>query len=235
VTGASGVLGAAIARTLGRDGFHVLCHGASHPAQAEAVASEIVAAGGTASACAFDVTDRAATAAALERLVADGGPIQVVINNAGIFDDGPLAGMRPEQWDRVIDVSLNGFYNVTQPLVLPMVRTRWGRIVSISSLAGVIGNVGQVNYAAAKAGLHGATKALARELASRGITVNAVAPGVISSPEMDRIFPKERLEALVPMKRAGTADEVASLVRYLCTDDAAYLSGQIIGVNGGMA
>lgn len=235
VTGASGVLGSAIARVLGRDGFHVLCHGASHPAQAEAVAAEIVAAGGAASACTFDVTDRAATAAALERLVAEGGPIQVVVNNAGIFDDGPLAGMRPEQWDRVIDVSLNGFYNVTQPLLLPMVRTRWGRIVSISSLAGVIGNVGQVNYAAAKAGLHGATKALARELASRGITVNAVAPGVISSPEMDRIFPKERLETLVPMKRAGTADEVASLVRYLCTEDAAYLSGQVISVNGGMA
>lgn len=235
VTGASGVIGAAIARALARDGFHVICHGATHPALAEAVAAEVVAAGGAASACVFDVTDRAQSGAALERLLAEGGPIQVVVNNAGIFDDGPLAGMRPEQWDRVIDVSLNGFYNVTQPLLLPMVRTRWGRVVSISSLAGVIGNVGQVNYAAAKAGLHGATKALARELASRGITVNAVAPGVISSPEMDRLFPKERLEAMVPMRRAGTADEVASLVAYLCSDGAAYISGQVISVNGGMA
>jgi len=235
VTGASGTIGAAVARRLAAGGLHVVCHGAHHAVRAEALAASILAAGGEASAIAFDVTDGTATRAALDGLVDRIGPVQVIVNNAGIFDDAPLAGMTAEQWQRVIDVSLNGFFNVTQPLLLPMLRTRWGRVVSISSLAGVIGNVGQVNYAAAKAGLHGATKALAREVASRGVTVNAVAPGIISSPDMDAIFTRDRIDAMVPMKRAGTADEVAGLVAYLVSHEAAYVSGQIISVNGGMA
>jgi 3-oxoacyl-[acyl-carrier protein] reductase len=143
--------------------------------------------------------------------------------------------MRGEQWDRVIDVSLNGFYNVTQPLLLPMIRTRWGRIINLSSVAGVIGNRGQVNYAAAKAGLHGATRSLSLELASRGITVNAVAPGIIVSPATEQVFPQESVETLVPMKRAGTPEEVAALIAFLASDAAAYISGQVISINGGMA
>jgi len=139
------------------------------------------------------------------------------------------------QWDRVIDVSLNGFYNVTQPLLLPMMGTRWGRIVNISSVAGVIGNRGQVNYAAAKAGLHGATKSLALELAARGITVNAIAPGIIASPVTEKVFPKEAIESLVPMRRAGEPEEVAALVAFLASDQAAYISGQVISISGGMA
>ncbi|MGH7051348.1 MAG: SDR family oxidoreductase, partial [Acetobacteraceae bacterium] len=141
---------------------------------------------------------------------------------------------RPEQWSRVIDVSLNGFFNVTQPLLLPMIRCRWGRIINISSVAGIIGNRGQVNYSAAKAGLHGAGRSLALELASRGITVNSVAPGIIASPAIERIFPQDAIERLVPMKRAGRPEEVAELVAFLASDRAAYLSGQIISINGGM-
>jgi 3-oxoacyl-[acyl-carrier protein] reductase len=163
------------------------------------------------------------------------GAIQVLVNNAGVFQDGPMAGMTPAQWSSVIDVSLKGFFNVTQPLLLPMIRTRWGRIVTVTSVSGLIGNRGQVNYAAAKAGLHGATKALALELAPRGITVNAVAPGIVSTPETERLFDADTVARLVPMKRAGAPSEVGSMVAYLVSDAASYLSGQIISVNGAMA
>lgn len=146
-----------------------------------------------------------------------------------------MAGMEPEQWQRVIDVSLNGFFNVTQPLLLPMMSTRWGRIISLSSVAGIMGNRGQTNYAAAKAGLHGASKSLAIELASRGITVNVVAPGVIESPMLGEHFTPEVIDRLVPMKRAGKPEEVADLVSFLASDSAAYISGQIISINGAMA
>ena len=234
VTGGSGVIGAAIARELARQGLHVLVHASSNAFAAEQVVEQIRAKGGSAVAIAFDVTDRAATTQALEGL-ADQSPVQVLVNNAGVHDDVPLAGMQGEQWDRVIGVSLTGFYNVTQPLLLPMIRTRWGRIVNISSVAGVIGNRGQVNYAAAKAGLHGATKSLSLELAARGITVNAIAPGIIASPATDKVFPKETVETLVPMKRAGEPEEVAALVAFLVSDQAAYISGQVISINGGMA
>ena len=235
VTGASGVLGAAIVQWLARQGFAVIAHASSRPERALAVAAAIRAAGGDASTLTFDVTDASAARACLEADVAAHGAIQVIVKNAGIHDDAPLAGMSTASWSRVIDVSLNGFFNVTQPLMLPMIRTRWGRIISISSLAAVSGNAGQVNYAAAKAGLHGATRALAREVGSRGITVNVVAPGIIASPDTATLFPQARLDAMVPMKRAGSADEVASLVSYLASDAAGYLSGQIISVNGAMA
>ena len=146
-----------------------------------------------------------------------------------------MAGMAPDQWSRVIDVALKGFFHVTQPLLLPMIRSRWGRIVTITSVSGLIGNRGQVNYAAAKAGLHGATKALALELSSRGITVNAVAPGIVATDATDALFDAQTIARLVPMKRAGAPSEVASLVAYLISDAASYLSGQIISVNGAMA
>jgi 3-oxoacyl-[acyl-carrier protein] reductase len=233
VTGGSGTIGAAIAHALAAAGDHVLVHAHGQLERAEAVAAEIGAQGGSAEAVRFDVTDGAGARAALEALLA-GGPIQVIVNNAGIHDDAVMPGMRPEQWSRVIDVSLNGFFNVTQPLLLPMIRTRWGRIINISSVAAIAGNRGQTNYAAAKAGLHGAARALSLELASRGITVNTVAPGIIASPMLGDAFPQSAIDQLVPMKRTGRPDEVADLVAFLASDRAAYISGQIISINGGM-
>ncbi len=233
VTGGSGDLGGAICRRLAADGAHVIVHGNANLARAQAVAEAILAAGGSAQAVAFDVADGAAATAALEALLAD-GPIQIVVNNAGIHDDAPMAGMDAEKWRRVIDVSLHGFFHVTQPLLLPMARTRWGRIVSISSVAAVLGNRGQSNYAAAKAALHGASKSLAREMASRGISVNVVAPGVIAGGMAADAFPPEQIRQMVPAARAGTPEEVAALVAFLCGDMAGYINGQVIGINGGM-
>ncbi|MCD9032817.1 3-oxoacyl-ACP reductase FabG [Luteimonas sp. Y-2-2-4F] len=233
VTGGSGDIGGAICRRLAADGLHVLVHANSRLDRAEAVAAAIVEAGGQARAIAFDVADGEASRAALEAVLAD-GPVQVVVNNAGIHDDAPLAGMREAQWKRVIDVSLHGFFHVTQPLLLPMARTRWGRIVSVSSVAAVLGNRGQANYAAAKAALHGATKSLAREMASRGITANVVAPGVIAGAMAAEAFPAEAIRQIVPAARAGAPEEVAALVAFLCRDEAGYVNGQVIGVNGGM-
>ncbi|XQA63034.1 3-oxoacyl-ACP reductase FabG [Xanthomonas sacchari] len=233
VTGGSGDLGGAICRALAAQGLHVIVHANANVARAAAVLEAIVAAGGSAEAVAFDVADAQASAQALAALL-EAGPIQVLVNNAGIHDDAPMAGMSAAQWHKVIDVSLHGFFHVTQPLLLPMARTRWGRIVSVSSVSAVLGNRGQTNYAAAKAALHGASMSLAREMASRGISVNVVAPGVIQGAMAESAFPPEAIKQMVPAGRPGKPEEVAALVAFLCSDAAAYINGQVIGINGGM-
>ena len=233
VTGGSGGIGAAICRRLGAAGHVVYVHAHRGTAAAEAIVNDILTAGGRAVAIQFDLTDAAATRTAAEKLLED-GPVQILVNNAGIHDDAVFPGMTPAQWHRVVDLSVNGFYNVTQPLMLPMIRTRWGRVISISSVTALTGNRGQVNYAAAKGALNAATKALSLEVASRGITVNAVAPGIISTGMGDAAFDAVTIAAIVPMKRAGRAEEVASLVAFLASEDAAYITGQVISINGGM-
>lgn len=233
ITGASGALGAAIAQRLARDGATVLLHANSRPEAVEQLAAAIGAAGGKAECVVFDLRSDDAARVACERML-EGGPVQVIVNNAGVHDDAVLPGMRPEQWHKVIDVSLNGFFRVTQPLLLPMLRTRWGRILNISSVASLTGNRGQVNYAAAKGALNSATKALSLEVAARGVTVNAIAPGIIASPMADGVFDAAMINQMVPAKRAGTPDEVASLAGFLASDEAAYITGQVISINGGM-
>ncbi|MBA2490653.1 MAG: 3-oxoacyl-ACP reductase FabG [Gammaproteobacteria bacterium] len=234
VTGGSGDIGAAICRRLARAGMHVVVHANRNLERAKGLVAEIGDAGGSAEMVAFDVTQPEATTERLRTLL-QAGPIQVLVSNAGGYRDAPMAGMNQVQWRYPIDVSLHGFFNVAQPLLLPMMATRWGRIIAISSVAGVIGNRGQTNYAAAKAGLSGAVKPLSLEVASRGITVNAVAPGVIAGHITTREFAADAIKRLMPMKRAGMPDEVAALVAFLASNDAAYISGQIISVNGGMA
>ena len=234
VTGGSGAIGKAICRTLALHNLHVIVHGNRHQDSANDTVLQIEHAGGSAESVMFDICDTEATTQALEGILKD-GPIQILVNNAGIHDDAPLAGMNYDQWKHVIALNLDGFFNVTQPLLLPMIRTRWGRIITISSLSGMIGLRGQTNYSAAKAGLHGASKSLALEVASRGITVNVVAPGLIASPAVEKTFSHEQIETLVPMKRTGTPEEVAHLVAFLSSDQADYISGQIIGINGAMA
>lgn len=234
VTGGSGDIGEAICKQLAAERLHVYVHANRNLTRANQVVDAIKKNGGSAQAVAFNVASHEDTHKAIENILAE-GEIQVLVNNAGFHDDAIMAGMNEKQWRNVIDVCLNGFYHVTQPVLLPMMATRWGRIINISSIAGVMGNRGQANYAAAKAGLIGATKSLALELASRGVTVNAVAPGIIAGKMTEGVFDKDTIKQLVPMQRSGTAEEVAALVAFLASDDAAYISGQVIGINGAMA
>lgn len=234
VTGGTGAIGQALCRRLAADGLRVIIHTHQRLDEAHHLAEQIrQQGGGQAEVVAFDLTQPVPTHQALDQLLTQ-GPIQVLVNNAGLHDDAAFPAMRPEQWQQVIDVALKGFFNVTQPLILPMVRSRWGRIVTVSSVAGILGNRGQTNYAAAKAALHGATKSLALELASRQITVNAVAPGIIKSAMSEAAFDTARIKQLVPMKRAGTPEEVAHLVAFLVSEKAAYITGQILPICGGM-
>jgi 3-oxoacyl-[acyl-carrier protein] reductase len=234
VTGGASPLGEAICRRLAADGMHVTVHAHQGGARAEALVAALRAAGGEAEAMVCDLADFAATEAAMNKLIAAGVP-QVVIHNAGTHDDVPMADMSARQWQGVLDVSLGGFYAVLRPLLLQMMVTRWGRIVAVSSVSAIMGNRGQVNYAAAKAGLIGAVKSLAREVASRGITVNAVAPGLIASPAVAAVLDPRQIAELVPMKRAGRPEEVADVIGFLASERASYLTGQAISVNGGMA
>ena len=234
VTGASGGIGGAIARQLGRDGFDVGLHCHSKRATAESLMREIASTGGRAHCLSFDVAERDATARALTEEVAARGAYWGVVCNAGITADNTFAAMPGEDWDRVIGVNLTGFYNLLQPLLMPLVRLRQGgRIVIITSVAGLAGNRGQTNYSAAKAGLIGAGKALAVELASRGITVNCVAPGLIET-EMLRGVPLDEALKQIPLGRLGRPEEVAGLVGFLFAESAAYITRQVLAVNGGM-
>lgn len=235
VTGGSRGIGAAIARALARAGHPVYVNFRANASAADEVLRSIREAGGTAEPCPFDVTDAAVASETIERLLAEESrPIGVLVNNAGVASDAAFPALERDAWERVTRTTLDGFYNVTRPLVMPMVRRRWGRIINISSVSGVTGNRGQVNYSAAKAGLIGATRALAQELAHRGVTVNAIAPGLIET-DMISEAPIETILKLIPMRRLGKPDEVAALAAYLASEDSAYVTGQVIGINGGLA
>lgn len=234
VTGGASPIGAAVARRLAAEGAHVIVHAHAGTARATELVAAIAAAGGSAEAVTFDLADAAATAGAVEALLA-AGPVQILVHNAGTHDDAPMAGMSTAQWHSVIDVSLNGFFHVAQPLLLPMIGTRWGRIIAMSSVSALMGNRGQANYAAAKAGLTGAVRSLSLECAPRGVTANVVAPGLIESPAVTAVMSREQIARLVPARRAGQPAEVAELVGFLASDRAGYITGQTISINGGLA
>ena len=235
VTGASGGIGRAIAALLARDGFAVTLHYRSGKKKAEQVRAEIEAAGGTAALLQFDISDRDLTRQMLNDDIEQHGAYYGVVCNAGITRDNAFPALSDEDWDQVIHTNLDGFFNVVQPLTMPMVRAKQGgRIVAMSSVSGVMGNRGQVNYSASKAGLIGAVKALALELAKRKITVNCVAPGLIETDMVNEEIVNEAMK-FIPAQRMGTPEEVASLVGYLFSDQAAYVTRQVISINGGMA
>jgi 3-oxoacyl-[acyl-carrier protein] reductase len=234
VTGGSRGIGASIALDLARAGHAVILNYLSNDDAARATQAAIEKAGGMCELARFDVADGPGASAAIERMLADDDhPVGIVVNNAGVARDAAFPALQPEDWERVTRTTLDGFFNVTRPLVMPMVRRRWGRIINISSVSALTGNRGQVNYAAAKAGLIGATRALALELAHRGVTVNAIAPGLIDT-DMIAQAPVEEIKKHIPMRRLGRAEEVARLAAFLASDDAGYITGQVIGISGGL-
>lgn len=234
VTGASKGIGRAIAIRLARDGFRILTHYHSDEAGAQSTLEEVGKAGASGRLIHFDIADRDGCRQALVQDMADNGPYYGVVLNAGIARDNAFPAMEDAEWDAVLGTNLDGFYNVLRPVVMPMVSARkGGRIVTLSSVSGIAGNRGQVNYSAAKAGIIGATKALSIELAKRAITVNCVAPGIIET-QMVEGLPLEEIAKMVPLRRLGRPEEVAGTVAFLCSDEAAYITRQVISVNGGM-
>jgi len=235
VTGSSRGIGKAIALRLARDGYDVVLHCRSQRAEADVVAQEISGMGRAARVLQFDISDRAATASALEADIAEHGCYYGVVCNAGVARDNAFPAMSGEDWDIVLQTNLDGFYNVLNPLIMPLVQRRKpGRIVTLASVSGLIGNRGQVNYSAAKAGIIGATKALALELAKRAITVNCVAPGLIETDMIEDV-PMEEALKMIPARRVGKPEEVAAAVSFLIGEDAGYITRQVISVNGGLA
>lgn len=233
ITGGSRGIGRAISQRLASDGYQVIINYRSNKEQAEAARQQITEQGGCAETVAFDVRDASSSKQAVEEILKRYGSLEVLVNNAGIASDQLLVMMGAEKWDEVIDTTLKGFYNVTKPVLQSMLVRRRGSIVSLASMAALTGNRGQSNYAAAKAGLIGASKSLAQEVAKRGIRVNVIAPGLIDT-EMIASAPVKSLLSSIPMGRIGKPEEVAGVVSFLCSDDASYITGQVISVNGGM-
>ena len=235
VTGASRGIGRAIAVRLAEDGFNIVVHCRGRLDDAHETAAQVAAAGGVARVLSFDVSAREAVREALETDIAAHGAYYGVVLNAGLTRDGAFPALTGEDWDAVLRTNLDGFYNVLQPLIMPMIRLRrGGRIVAVSSVSGLIGNRGQVNYSASKAGLIGAVKALAIELGKRGITVNAVAPGLIETEMVEAHFPVAEIVKMIPLARAGAPDDVAQAVRFLMSAGAGYITRQVLSVNGGL-
>ncbi len=234
VTGASRGIGAAIAKRMARDGFRVAINYREREDAAEATAAEIRESGGEADLLRFDISRREEVRTALELELKERGAFYGVVCNAGVHADHPFPGIDDEAWDSVLRTNLDGIYNVLHPLVMPMIRARnGGRIITMSSISGVVGNRGQVNYSASKAGIIGATRSLSLELAKRNITANSVAPGIIET-EMTAALPLEDVTKMIPMRRVGSVEEVAATVSFLASDEASYITGQVISVNGGM-